>query len=114
MEKLNDYYRSPNASARSETQAIACKNCSLSFAVVLVNRDDKRNARHVDSLRNLIETDCIGGLHRDEYKLNVDWASQKTQLESSKHIKTHPSQHTMMILGTDRNFLFIDSTIALL
>ena len=75
MEKLNDYYRSPNASARSETQAIACKNCSLSFAVVLVNRDDKRNARHVDSLRNLIETDCIGGLHRDEYRLSVDWAS---------------------------------------
>ena len=75
MEKLNDYYRSPNASARSETRAIACKNCSLSFAVLLVNRDDKQNARHVDNLRNLIETDCIGGLHRDEYKLSVDWAS---------------------------------------
>jgi hypothetical protein len=75
MEKLNDYYRSPNASARSETRAIACKNCSLSFAVLLVNRDDKQNAQHVDKLRNLIETDCIGGLHRDEYKLNVDWAS---------------------------------------
>jgi hypothetical protein len=75
MEKLNEYFRSPNVSARSETQAIACKNCSLSFAVVLVNRDDKQNAQYVNKLRNLIETDCIGGLHRDEYNLNLDGAS---------------------------------------
>lgn len=70
MEKLNDYYCSPNASARSETRAIACKNCSLSFAVLLVNRDDEQNAKYLDNLRNSIAADCIGGLHRDEYKLN--------------------------------------------
>jgi hypothetical protein len=75
MEKLNDYYRSPTASARSETRAIACRNCALSFAVLLVNRDDKGNANYIDNLRNSIAADCIGGRHRDEYKLNVDWAS---------------------------------------
>jgi hypothetical protein len=75
MEKLNDYYRSPNASTRSETRAITCKNCALSFAILLVNRDDNQNANYIDNLRNLIGADCIRGLHRDEYELNVDWAS---------------------------------------
>jgi hypothetical protein len=74
MEKLNDYYRSPNASARSETRAITCQNCGLSFAVLLVNRDDKQNASYIENLRNLIGADCIRGLHRDEYKLDVEWA----------------------------------------
>lgn len=75
MEKVNEYYRSPRASARSETRAITCKSCSLTFAVVLINRDDKRNAIYLQDLKNSIESDCIGGLHQDEYTLNVELVS---------------------------------------
>jgi hypothetical protein len=71
MEKLNEHYRSPRASARSETRAVLCKNCGLTFAVVLVNRDDEQNANYLDTLRDSIAADCINGLHRDEYTLNV-------------------------------------------
>lgn len=71
IEKLNEYFRSPEASARSESRAVDCKNCALTFAVVLVNRNDKRNAKYLDLLKRSIEADCIGGLHRDEYELNI-------------------------------------------
>jgi hypothetical protein len=70
MEKLNRYFTSA-ATAGGETRPTNCSKCSLGFAVVLVNREDKNNRKHLENLRTLIEEDCIAGLHRDEYTLNI-------------------------------------------
>jgi hypothetical protein len=69
-EKLNRYFAT-NA-AGGESRGISCPDCSLAFAVVLVNREDTRNEKHILDLRTLIKEDCIGGLHRDEYTLAVE------------------------------------------
>jgi shikimate 5-dehydrogenase len=67
MEKLNNYFASSGAGG--ESRATKCSKCSLAFAVVLVNRTDNKNQRYLDDLRELIDDDCINGLHRDEYTL---------------------------------------------
>jgi hypothetical protein len=74
-EKLDAHYRSPGSSARSDTCATACRKCRLTFAVVLLNRADKRNADFLELLRDAIEADCIAGLHRDEYVLKASLPS---------------------------------------
>ena len=74
IDKLNEYYLA-SLSAPYETRTVGCRRCALAFAVLLVDRYDKRNAIHIESLRRLIEQDCIGGLHRDEYKLDVELVS---------------------------------------
>ena len=48
-----------------------CPKCSLAFAVVLVNRGDKRNLKHIEDLQTLIEKDCVSGYHRGEYLLSA-------------------------------------------
>jgi hypothetical protein len=70
MEKLDRYFESAAASG-SETRPLNCAKCSLGFAVVLVNREDKNNPTHIEGLSKLIEEDCIAGLHKDEYVLTV-------------------------------------------
>jgi hypothetical protein len=70
MDKLNRYFESA-ATAGGETRPINCSKCSLGFAVILVNREDKSNSKHIEDLRKLIEEDCIAGLHKDEYVLTV-------------------------------------------
>lgn len=69
MEKLNRYFASA-AAAGGESRPMTCPKCSLEFAVVLVNRADNKNADYLEELRTMIETDCINGLHRDEYALS--------------------------------------------
>ena len=68
MDRLDRYFAQP---AGGETRPIVCSRCSLGFALVLVNRDDKNNWHYADELLALIEEDCINGLHRDEYVLNA-------------------------------------------
>jgi hypothetical protein len=76
MERLNNYFAAAEA-AGGESRAINCQKCSLVFAIVLVNRADKRNPQFIEDLRTLIESDCIGGLHRDEYSLTVGTAPEE-------------------------------------
>jgi hypothetical protein len=70
IEKLDSYFASA-AAAGGETRAIQCSKCSLTFAVILVKREDEKNAQYVEDIRHLIEEDCINSLHRDEYSLSV-------------------------------------------
>jgi hypothetical protein len=70
MEQLNNYFASRGGG--SESHATTCSKCSLAFAVVLVNRADSHNLKYIDDLRNVIEDDCINGLHKDEYTLSVE------------------------------------------
>lgn len=70
MEKLNRYFESA-VKAGGETCPTNCSKCSLGFAVILVNHEDKNNPKHIEDLRKLIEEDCIAGLHRDEYTLTI-------------------------------------------
>ena len=67
MEKLDQYFAAHEAAG--ESRAINCPKCSLGFAVVLVNRENKNNLQYIKDLRALIGEDCINGLHRDEYTL---------------------------------------------
>jgi hypothetical protein len=69
LEKLNRYFESAEA-ASGESRPTTCSKCSLEFAIVFVNRADKKNADYLKELRTLIENDCINGLHRDEYALS--------------------------------------------
>jgi hypothetical protein len=70
MAKLNRFFESA-ATPGGETRPVNCSKCSLGFAVVLINREDKDNPKHLEDLQRLIEEDCIAGLHRDEYALTV-------------------------------------------
>jgi hypothetical protein len=70
MDKLNNYFAAAEA-AGGESRATSCSKCSLAFAIVLVNRADKRNPKYIEDLRTLIEEDCNGGIHREEYSLKV-------------------------------------------
>ena len=70
MEKLDRYFAAAGA-AGGESHAINCSKCSLAFAVVLVNRGDKRNLTYIEDLRTLIEKDCVSGYHRGEYTLSA-------------------------------------------
>jgi hypothetical protein len=67
MDRLVSYYTAIHTSA-FETQPTICSNCSLTFAVVLVNRADANNPMYVEELRTEIEKDCDAGIHRDEYE----------------------------------------------
>ena len=50
---------------------VKCPQCRLSFTVIFVNRADRKNADYPDRLAAVIGEDCIHGLHRDEYVLNI-------------------------------------------
>jgi hypothetical protein len=75
VEKLDRYFAAPSA-AGGDSRAITCSKCSLAFAVVLVNRADKSNARYLEELQEVIEKDCVSGYHRGEYTLTVGAASE--------------------------------------
>jgi hypothetical protein len=68
LEKIERYFASGQA-ASGEARAISCPKCSLSFGVVLVNHNDKKNEKYLIDLRTLVAEDCINGLHKDEYVL---------------------------------------------
>jgi hypothetical protein len=70
MEKLDRYFAS-SRTAGGEARPTQCSKCALGFAVILVNRNDQGNREHLENLRKMIEADCINGLHKDEYELNV-------------------------------------------
>jgi hypothetical protein len=67
MQKLADYFTTRHKST-CETRPTVCSNCSLTFAVVLVNRADGNNHKYVEELRTGIEKDCDAGLHKEEYE----------------------------------------------
>jgi len=69
MEKLNQYFSAHEAAG--ESRAINCPRCSLGFAMVLVDRENKNNAKYIEDLQVQIGDDCINGLHRDEYTLTT-------------------------------------------
>jgi hypothetical protein len=69
LERLNRYFESATT-AGGESRPTTCSKCSLEFAIVLVNRADKKNLEYLEELRTMIESDCINGLHRDEYVLS--------------------------------------------
>jgi hypothetical protein len=82
IEKLDRYFASAEA-AGGESRAMNCGKCELAFAVVLVNRSDRKNPQYIEDLQTLIEQDCIAGLHRDEYSLAVGAPSQESPKEES-------------------------------
>jgi hypothetical protein len=71
IEKLKRY-QSPGVVTNSETRIGFCTKCSRTFALLLVNSTDLKNPRYVDKITRLIEEDCAGGKHRDEYVLSVE------------------------------------------
>jgi hypothetical protein len=70
LEKLNSYFAAGNRKSQSRT--LSCTKCSLTFAVVLVNQEDRNNEEYLEDLLVAIEDDCINGLHREEYVLSVE------------------------------------------
>jgi hypothetical protein len=70
MEKMDEYFRSPESEHLTETQAGKCIKCNLAFAIVLAVKSDPRNPEYVGHLKAIIADDCIGGHHRDEYVLD--------------------------------------------
>jgi hypothetical protein len=75
VEKLNRYFAAAAASG-GDSRATTCSKCSLAFAVVLVNRANKSNARYLGELQAVIEKDCVSGYHRGEYTLTVTSTSE--------------------------------------
>ena len=69
LDKLNRYFESA-AAAGGESRPTTCSKCSLEFAIVLVNRADKKNLEYLEEFKTMIENDCISGLHREEYVLS--------------------------------------------
>jgi len=72
LEKLEEFFTSPESHAMAETQAVACSKCNLGFAVVLVARGLPKNAEYLARLNATIEGDCINGMHQEEYVLDDD------------------------------------------
>jgi hypothetical protein len=58
--------------ASYETRPTVCSNCSVTFSVLLVNRNDAHNPAYMEFLRNEIERDCDAGMHKEEYQLTAD------------------------------------------
>jgi hypothetical protein len=69
MEKMDEYFHSPESGIQSETQAGKCVKCNLAFAIILVVKNDPRNQEYIGHLNSMIADDCINGIHRDEYVL---------------------------------------------
>lgn len=69
MEKMDEYFHSPESELQSETQAGKCVQCNLAFAIVLVVKSDPRNPEYIARLNSMIADDCINGIHKDEYVL---------------------------------------------
>jgi hypothetical protein len=69
MEKMDEYFHSPESELQSETQAGKCVKCNLAFAIVLTVKGHPRNPEYVGHLNSMIADDCINGVHKDEYLL---------------------------------------------
>jgi hypothetical protein len=61
------------------TGPTVCSRCSLTFALVLVNRTDNSNTKHVEELRTEIEKDCDAGMHKDQYEWPAAQVSKKIE-----------------------------------
>jgi hypothetical protein len=69
IEKLHEYFSSPESQQQSETRQGTCVRCNLAFSIVVVVKSDPRNTEYIGRLNSIIADDCIGGLHQDEYVL---------------------------------------------
>jgi hypothetical protein len=67
MDKIREFFKSPESQQESETQAATCAKCNLAFAIVLTAKDDPRNSEYLRSLNSMIADDCIAGHHKEEY-----------------------------------------------
>ena len=102
MEKLERYFAAAEA-AGGESRAMTCPKCSLAFAVVLVNRRDKRNLTYIGDLQTLIEKDCVSGYHRGEYLLSAGAEPEdKWRFKSSSNITDNSIFATTQLCGTRR------------
>jgi hypothetical protein len=70
LEKLEDFFTSPESHTLAETQALACSKCNLTFAAVLVASGHPKNPGYIARLNAMIEEDCINGMHQGEYVLD--------------------------------------------
>lgn len=69
VEKMHEYFHSPQSELQSETQGGKCVKCNLAFAIVLAVKSDPRNPEYVGHLNSIIADDCINEFHKDEYIL---------------------------------------------
>jgi hypothetical protein len=70
MDKIREFFKSPESQQKSETQAGTCVKCNLAFAIVLTAKADPRNSEYLGCLNSMIADDCIAGHHREEYILD--------------------------------------------
>jgi hypothetical protein len=70
ISKLRLHYGSASAATLSASRTIFCSKCHLTFVAVLMNCADPRKEGRLEDLRNIIEEDCINGLHQEEYVLS--------------------------------------------
>jgi hypothetical protein len=72
-EKMKEFFANARV-AGAEAGVTNCPNCSQGFALIFLKPADASKEKYRISFRQLIGDDCINGIHRDEYPLDVpDW-----------------------------------------
>ena len=70
ISKLKAYYGSSDASTLSASRTFFCPKCRLTFVAVFKNCADPCKENRLEELRNIVQEDCINGLHQEEYVLS--------------------------------------------
>jgi hypothetical protein len=71
LERLHEYFSTPDAGSCAAMGSGECARCGLMFAIVMLQRSDPRNEESVTALCKLIAEDCHAGIHENEYVLDL-------------------------------------------
>jgi hypothetical protein len=71
LDRLHEFFASPEVQRRATTQSCECSKCGLVFAIVLTQKSDPRNDASFGALCERIAEGCDVGIHEDEYVLDA-------------------------------------------